>query len=262
MRDIYPKLAMAAAAAFSLSGCGTIQSIFGAQSARMPELKMSAPADVETAVAQATQEGRGHLDRGETGLAIEAFRRALSFGAPSAAALNGMGVAFARLGRYELARRYFSEASALDPSDERYAANLAHLNRSPAFAMRHDGDIAAAVTGASTHKTERAVPALASAQPQTGRLTRLSEREYSVRTVAPMQAPLIRSASVASSQFKPLVRIEFSRPEAFSGNPAAEVSSKATIGNPHLGRTAAVDKGFKPVVRFPLKRSGPAGNGD
>lgn len=262
MRDIYPKLAMAAAAAFSLSGCGTIQSILGANSARMPELKMSAPADVETAIAQATQEGRGHLDRGETGLAIEAFRRALSFGAPSAPALNGLGVAFARLGRYELARRYFAEASALDPSDERYAANLARLNRSPAFAMRHDGDIAAAAIKAGGRNSEQALPALASAQPRPGGLTRLSNREYRIQTVAPMQAPLIRTASVATSQFKPLVRIEFSKPEAFSENPAAKTSGKATVSNPHIGRTAAVDDRFKPVVRFPLRRSGSAGNGD
>ena len=260
MKGTYSKLVILAVAAFSLSGCGTIHSVFGGHSARMPELKMSAPANAEAAMAQATQEGRSYLDKGQTGLAIEAFQRALSLGAPSAPALNGMGVAFARLGRYELAHRYFEEAAAIEPSNERYAANLARLNRSPAFAMRYPGDFAAAVMKSSQPKPERAAPALASVDQQPRRLTRVSSGEYNLQTSAPMQAPLIRSASVGS-QFKPLVRIEFSRPEAFSANPASEntaaaKSGRTTIVNPHLGRTAAAEAAFKPIVRFPLRRSG------
>ena len=271
MRDICSKLAIIAVAAFSLSGCGTIHSVFGGHSARMPDLKISAPANPETAIALATQEGRGHLDKGETGLAIEAFQRALSLGAPSAPALNGMGVAFARLGRYELAHRYFEEAAAIDPSNERYAANLARLNRSPAFAMRYPGDFAAAVMNSLASKPQQAAPALASAEQQPRRLTRASNREYKLQTAAPMQAPLIRSAS-ASSPFRPLVRIEFSRPEAFSANtaspnaaganPAAAAPGRATVTNPHLGRTAAVETGFRPIVRFPLKRSASSARAD
>lgn len=256
MRDIWPKLAIVAVAAFSLSGCGTIHSVFGGHSARMPELKMSAPADAEAKMAQATEEGRSHLDKGQTGLAIEAFRRALSLGAPSASALNGMGVAFARLGRYQLAHRYFEEAAALDPSNERYAANLTRLNRSPAFAMRYPGDFAAAVMKSSEPKPEPAPAAQASVE-QPRSLTRVSSREYNLRTAAPMQAPLIRSASLGS-QFKPLVRIEFSRPQAFSANTATMARGRTTIVNPHLGRTAAVEAAFKPIVRFPLRRAGAA----
>lgn len=272
MRDVCSKLVIIVFAAFSLSGCGTIHSVFGARSPRMPELKMSAPADAETAIAQAIAEGRGHLDRGETGLAIEAFRRALSMGAPSAPALNGMGVAFARLGRYELAHRYFKEAAAIDPSDERYAANITRLNRSPAFAMRYPGDFAAAVMRSSAPKVERTAPALASTEQQPGRLTRVSGREYKLQTVAPTQAPLIRSAA-APTPFKPLVRIEFSKPAAFNANPAGEspasenrgvpaAPGRTTITNPHLGRTAAAGRGFRPAVRFPLKRSAPSQRAD
>lgn len=253
MRDIYPRLAMVSVAAFALSGCGTIQSIFGSHSARMPELRMSAPMDAEAAIATATEEGRGHLDRGETGLAILAFQRAMSYGAPTPQALNGMGVAFARLGRYELARRYFREAAALAPSDERFAANLTRLNRSPAFAMRRDGDIAAALASVGEKPKEAAKQTVASSEPQPDRLTRVSSREYRVRTLEPKAAPLIRSAA-ATSEFKPLVRIEFSKPEAFNANG----SGRTTVRNPHLGRTAAVEPRFRPVLRFPLENPEPA----
>lgn len=255
MRDFYPKLVFVAAAAFALSGCGTINSIFGAHSARMPELRMSAPANAEAAVAQATQEGRAHLDKGETGLAIEAFQRALAVGAPSAPALNGMGVAFARLGRYELAHRYFEEAKALDPSNDRYAANLARLNLSPAFAMRYNGDFAAALTG--TGRNQPAAAAALAASEEAGRLTRVSSREYKVQTVAPMAAPLVRTAS-STPDFKPLVRIEFSKPAAFRANAPA----RTAVSNPHVGKTAALDTGFRPVVRFPLRKADRTGSGD
>src|SRR3546814_14287107 len=106
--------------------------------------------------------------------------------------------------------------------------------------MRYPGDFAAAVMKSSEPKPEPAPAAQASVE-QPRSLTRVSSREYNLRTAAPMQAPLIRSASLGS-QFKPLVRIEFSRPQAFSANPASANTAtmargRTTIVNPHLGRT-------------------------
>jgi hypothetical protein len=256
MRVTCVRLTFVTAAAFTLSGCGTMQSIFGPHSARMPEYRVVAAANPEAAIAQATDEGRRHLDRGETGLAIEAFRRALSAGPPTAPALNGMGVAFARLGRYELAHRYFQQAAVLDPLDQRYAANLSRLNRSPAFAMRHDGDIvAAALADAGRSKLEQPAPALAMPEPRSGSLTRISSREYRIRTAQPMPAPLIKSAAASDPQFKPMVRIEFSKPGSFR----EEEPGRVTLSNPHLGKTAALDPRFKPIVRFDLEQ--PASDG-
>ncbi|MCJ2178706.1 tetratricopeptide repeat protein [Novosphingobium sp. 2580] len=227
-----------------------MQSILGIHSQRMPEVRMAGSAEPQTAMAQAEEEGRQHLDRGETGLAVESFRRALSLGAPTATTLNGMGVAFARLGRYELARHYFSQAAALDPANERYAANLTRLTRSPAFAMRHEGDLAAAVvSGTAADPVAETTQAVAAVAPPPSRLSRVSRNEYQVRTVAPSAAPLIDRKTL-DSRFKPLVRIEFSKPDAFKANS----SGKSVVSNPHLNRAAAaVDPSFKPIVRFNLK---------
>ena len=249
------RLSFVAAAAFALSGCGMMQSVFGGpHSARTPEYRVATTVDPEVSIVLATDEGRRHLDRGETGLAIEAFRRALSAGPPTAPALNGMGVAFARLGRHELAYRYFSQAAMLDPANERYAANLMRLTGSPAFAMRYNGELASAViNSAATESVAEVASATALTDAPPPRLTRVSASEYEVRTVAPSAAPLIKRSD---SRFKPLVRIEFSKPDAFKANPSANHSGRSVITNPHVGeKMAAVDPRFQPIVRLELKNT-------
>lgn len=248
MLHINPKIALALGGALALSGCSTFHSIFASRSDRMPEQKVKLSDDVELAIASAVDEGRGHLDKGETGLAIESFRRALSMGQASPPALNGMGVAYARLGRYDVAYRLFSEAMILNPSDERYAANLARLTRSPAFAMRHDGDIAKAMMKAVESDGRKAPSPVASAEPRPGQLTRVSSNEVRIHTIEPKAAPLA-SANSPETSFKPIVRIEFAKPA--SGGESS--SGKVVVSNPHLGKTASVDSRFKPLVRVNFK---------
>lgn len=72
--------------------------------------------------------GREALQLNQYGLAIISFRNVLRFPEHQAAASNGLGVAFAALGRPDLARRYFLEAVKADPEDRRFAANLARLD--------------------------------------------------------------------------------------------------------------------------------------
>lgn len=80
-----------------------------------------------------TNQGRVHLYANRTGLAIEAFRNALANGEAPAPAYNGLGVAYARLGRPDLAESYFSRAVASDPANLHFAENFAKLMRSPAY---------------------------------------------------------------------------------------------------------------------------------
>ena len=100
------------------------------------------PEATEALPAAATDAGRSQLAAGQVGLAVESFQRALASGEPIAPAANGMGVAYARLGRFDLAQRFFEQAMSIDPADTRYADNLARLLRSPLFALRRDRDIA------------------------------------------------------------------------------------------------------------------------
>ena len=251
------KLAVIVSGALALTGCSTFNSIFGFRSDGMPEQGVRLSDEAESAISLAVKEGREHLHKGETGLAIESYQRALSMDGTSPEALNGMGVAYARLGRYEVAYRLFSEAAILNPADERYAANLSRLTRSPAFAMRHDGDIAEAATNAVARNERDALKPVASAEPRPGQLTRVSSNEVRIHTIGPNAAPLA-SASSQETSFKPIVRIEFAK----TASDSESSSGKVVVSNPHVGKTAAVDARFKPLVRVNFQKTGADGQDD
>lgn len=73
-------------------------------------------------------EGYAQLKLGNAGLASELFRRALREDPASAEANAGMASSYERMGRFDLSRRYFEAALAIEPADthllERYAASL------------------------------------------------------------------------------------------------------------------------------------------
>lgn len=163
----------------------------------------------------ATSVGRRQLAEGQTGLAIESFQRAMASGEPIAPAVNGLGVAYARLDRFDLAQRYFQQAMASDPANTDYADNLARLMRSPALAMRRDGDIArAALQAVALPGAGEATPARAAkSTPAIGKLQRVSRGEVRIATVAPQPAPASRHNAVVDSRFKPLVRLSIARPD-------------------------------------------------
>lgn len=72
--------------------------------------------------------GRDALNLQQFGLAIASFRAAQQFPEHAPDAYNGLGVAYANLGRPDLAARYFEMAIAARPADRRFAANLERLN--------------------------------------------------------------------------------------------------------------------------------------
>lgn len=223
------RLVLIIAAATALSGC---QSFLGISLRGHTRALPAEPG--EPAMAQATAQGRAYLAAGQTGLAIQSFQQALGANEPAAPALNGMGVAFARLGRYDVAERMFQEAMRVDPADGRYARNLATLMNSPALAMRHDGDIANRIADASAAPA-RAAEASAAAKPRDGQLVRVSSAEYRIVTVA-QPANTGPAAMAAADRFRPLVRVQI------GGRSVPQTGS----------RTAMVDARFKPVVRVEL----------
>jgi hypothetical protein len=74
----------------------------------------------------ALAEGRTHLAAGNAAQAISSFRLALSADQSSIAALNGLGIAYDRLGRNDLARRHFETALSLEPDAADIAYNLGY----------------------------------------------------------------------------------------------------------------------------------------
>ncbi|WP_207789958.1 tetratricopeptide repeat protein, partial [Sandarakinorhabdus oryzae] len=76
--------------------------------------------DVETALS----EGRSLLVAGNAAQAISAFRLALAQDNSCVAALNGIAIAYDRMGRIDLARQHFEQALSIEPDAGDIAYNL------------------------------------------------------------------------------------------------------------------------------------------
>ncbi len=108
-----------------LGGCQTISSAISpggfTASSEMTDVDMS---DYFLARLHA---GRQHIRRGRLAQAVTAFRQASYDPARAGEAFNGMGVAYAQLGRADLARLHFRLAINAEPENARYQRNVARL---------------------------------------------------------------------------------------------------------------------------------------
>ena len=124
--------ALALTAGTLLAGCqGPILKGWGFAKKAPPEA--AAPRDDAS---DALAQGRAMLRAGQLSGAVAQFRIARMDADHAADANNGLGVAFAKLGRMDLADRYFRLAIALNPADDRYAANLLRLRHAGAMLAR------------------------------------------------------------------------------------------------------------------------------
>ena len=218
-----------------------------------------------------TMEGRALLADGQPGAAIGAFSQALSSGEAPAPALNGLGVAYARIGRLDLARRFFEEANAIDPGDARFRANLALL------VQTEDGQRSRALAS-------RAQNILAVSQPVLpGRLQRISRGAVTIATLAPRPGPARITVAVAQPAHSTALPIQLRSkageptPEpARKRNAAIAVSSVSRTSRPNLQYNSAggvmrvvtisfgtpasspdrgkLQRSFRPLVRLELAR--------
>lgn len=159
----------------ALSGCQLLGNLHLTRSSQ----DRATVAELAITSGTAVQEGRDHLRGGRPGLAIEAFNRALASGQDPAAAYNGLGVAYARLGRTDLAFRFFKKAALSEPDNAAYSRNLTRLIDSPQFALAMMSQAAPASAIAS--------PALPAPQERTaripGRLQRDGNHQFSLTTL-------------------------------------------------------------------------------
>lgn len=103
-----------------VAGCAAQQNV-------APQYRLSAPSVQAVDGASMLQRGRAQLDAGLDALAIESFRAEIRFNPEQVDAYNGLGVAYGRIGRNDLAQRYFEIALAKDPMNARVQANMAKL---------------------------------------------------------------------------------------------------------------------------------------
>jgi hypothetical protein len=123
---------------FLFSGCAGLGGHHFAREAKRPDVRAAAePMRLVSYLAI----GREHLHGNRIGLAIEAFNGGLAAGENPGANYNGLGVAYARLGRGDLASRFFAKAMAFDPSNLAYANNLISLQNSPDMASQRTAQV-------------------------------------------------------------------------------------------------------------------------
>lgn len=111
------------AAALALGGC---QSFIGALGFG-PKPSAQVEQRAEVFGSEELERGKLALRQGHVAMAIQQFRMAALNEDHAADAFNGLGVAYARLGRADLAERYFKSAMELDSANPKYAANLARF---------------------------------------------------------------------------------------------------------------------------------------
>jgi len=118
------RLTLAAALLPLLAGCNAV---FGAKSSHRGDMPQPRQAEIYPAVQLAA--GRQALGNRDYGAAISAFRNARFDPVSAPDAYNGLAIAYARIGRYDIAGRYFREAIARAPGDERFKTNLARMEK-------------------------------------------------------------------------------------------------------------------------------------
>lgn len=178
MKQTYIRIVVLSSVTLALSGCGLMKKLGLMHGPR------TAKASVQVASADTlTQIGRSQLDENNPGLAAKSFEQALAAGEKPAPAFNGLGVAYAKMGRTDLAARYFGLAAKADPENERYRANLATLHQHTQMArLRAPVPQTVAVAQANT-----AAPFAVPLAKEEGRIVRLSPVEVKI-VIPPFEA--------------------------------------------------------------------------
>lgn len=184
MPRIYPYLLVLAVSVPLLGGCALFSPKQLAKQSKdwVPDARDPAEyAQSQMALA------REALQLEQYGLAIICFRNVQRFPEHAAAAHNGLGVVFAKIGRFDLARRYFALAAEQDPADTRFAANLARLDT--AVAERQAANLAQAAVAAPIRAARTSQPGPITVHQPDTTIVRVSSNSVSIITAQPSRAP-------------------------------------------------------------------------
>lgn len=153
------RIGLVAMAGTLLSGC----SLFGGN--QVASLDGDRPAELATAEAIAEiqlEVGRENLADGNLAAAARYLQGARLHPATRADATNALGVVYVRLGRLDVAQRYFQEALEVEPDNARFATNLARLEGDVSFARTRA--LNAQIQAATTEVAQLSLPLLESQQ--------------------------------------------------------------------------------------------------
>jgi tetratricopeptide (TPR) repeat protein len=199
-------------------------------------------------------EGQEQLRRGNISAAVASFRVATLDPDSRAGANNGLGIAYAKLGRADLANRYFSTAALLDPANTKYAANLERLERKEYFAMRARDEARMAEATAQTPPEAPATFAAAFGTPVTEHVSITKEPAASITRISRSE---VRISGGAQASAATRMRVEYRQSKVAAGK--QDLSEQAEGAEPEYPLRVAVvskSKTIRPAypVRIDLKK--------
>lgn len=260
------RFATCAAVAMSLSGCQGIWNTlgFGGPKDDVRRADSSQP----LFGTEELEQGRLALKAGHPARAIQMFRLAAMDEKSAADAFNGLGVAYAKLGRADLAERYFKMAVSLDSSNPKFAANLDRFyhsalgNSARALAMReHEAQIALAKAADAAAKQGLLTEVEPAVQERRGavtlerapvRITRTSGHELQIATQQNVAVTRGSLPAMGSRNPAPVASVT-------DDTVAGGVQSAAARRNSHINIAAAGDASQPYPARITLGR--PDSNG-
>ena len=275
------KIATVVSAAIALSGC---QSFINKLGFGPKDQSMRAEAGGPIFGSDELDSGREALKAGLPAAAITQFRLAAMNVETAPDAFNGLGVAYAKLGRADLAERYFKMALSLDSSNARFASNLNRFYNSElgtsarALAMREkeaQATLASAANAAEQQGLLEQQPVnerrgavtlvkapVAVVRGSTPRELRIATTTESVAADLQLPEVAVRSASSTDAEAAPARpnrkfravrsgRISLLRPAPASARSAEPVRIK--VSKPATNRSTSPRGGQYPV-RIALKR--------
>jgi tetratricopeptide (TPR) repeat protein len=176
--------------------------------------------------------GKAALSAQNYATAIAALRDASLEPELAAAAHNGLGVAYAGIGRNDLAERYFRQAAAEDPSEQRYADNLVRLFRArlvTELARRERFEAQRLAADEAERRTIDLGSGLRARGPERG-MIRISRSEVVIRSsTVPSLAPriVVRETAHKRDLVQPAPSVIVAVAQARSAPPAAKASESA-----------------------------------
>lgn len=247
------KVLIAAMCTAMLPGC---QSLFSNQG-QVAQASLT-DVDMQGYFEQRLAEGRAHLLANRPGAAVAAFRQASYGAAVRARALNGLAIAYDRLGRSDLAQQYFMAAMNLEPENPGFAANFLRFNQSLANARQVDA-VAAAQAQALLFGTAEGVPsgeaAPADVAVAADRIQRVSPNEVHIAAApeAAIEPEAGQSDRVAARAHSPALRARAQSrdyPVRVELGAAREPTNAATPGVRVEGRETAANGSRRARVTF------------
>ncbi|MBA4007898.1 MAG: hypothetical protein C0471_20870 [Erythrobacter sp.] len=241
-----PKTIALAVALTALSGCQT----FSFASSLFKGSGRSASDMAQVDSSQSLEAGREALTQGRPVEAITPLRAALADPLTRPEASNALGVAFAQIGRDDLAEQYFKSAIAADPTDNRFIANLLRLQHAGlARKAASDAPPLAALQDGAMSEVNCLVPTKPQPSTDGSRLTGNMERRSrgevfiasaeaqpaATATVAYLDRPDAKKAPAASGQ---------RTAQATAGSTAVPAAPQAkVVDNPFGAQAAAAPAG-------------------